>query len=1112
MLTLIKGRAGTGKTSFVIRDIKRRGDNGQTRLLFIVPEQYSHDAERQLCETCGDRFSLFAEVITFSRLSGRGLFVQDEIPPVPVDKGGQILILYNALKSVATELKVFGIKWMRAELLERLLDTIKELKSFGISSEKLIKAADAVSKPLGDKLCDLALILSAYNAFLHIRGNDSEDMLTLFADKIAKSTIEDISHIYFDGFSDFTGCELRVIGEFLKKNIDLTICLTCDDSDDGEAFSLPQTTEARLRELADRCGTEVRCEQPEMSDVAKAAELIFLEKNLFNYSQQSYDGRCDAITICVAATRYAECEQAAAAVLQRVRSGYRWRDIAVMARNWEDYTGLCESVFERYGIRFFTSGRTDVISKPPIALIEAVLDVAVLGWEYKPVFKYLKTGLAGLTQDECARLENYILKWGIRGSLWTGDWTLPPDVTLDVHGDREPNSADKRNAEEEVLEYINTLRRKVVGPITRLSGAIREDTAASVKIKALYYFLEEINLPAGLSEKAGRLENRGELRLAGEYLQIWDIIVNSLEQMIMILEDSPISLVEFRKLFLLVLSRCSVSVIPVSLDRTALGGMAMGRRRDLKCLIILGATDENMPLNSRAADTFSDTERLQLNKSNIGIPTGFVERLQREMNILYSTVTLPSHELVISYSADSNNRPSFIIDRITSMFGVDIIKPRQEEYMTMAEEPCFELALQYGNTNSSAAAEAAREYFCDFSPEASEALYASDVLLRSGRGTLSRDVVELLYGRTLMLSPGRVEDYYSCAYSLFLKSGLRLYPRTGERFDAPTAGIFIHKVLEGVSSEVKSTVGYKNAGEEMIRTLISQHTDKYISEEMHGFNGKDARFIYLFTRLEEDVKMIVEDLFSELRQSDFEPYGFEVSFQTTGGSENPAVSGCIDRVDVWHNDGKNYIRVVDYKTGKKSFSLSDVFYGKNMQMLIYLFALKNSNELSQSIMPHSGEIIPAGILYFPARNVIINAPRDAAEDKINKQREKELRRKGLVLKDPTVIEAMENGGIKKYLPVKIDSNGEFTGDSVMSSSEASLLSRHVERKLNEVRCCVLEGDIRCEPFKSPKENACTYCEFHPVCGFDEELGDRWRYHRNMKAADFWEEIIESDIE
>jgi len=329
-----------------------------------------------------------------------------------------------------------------------------------------------------------------------------------------------------------------------------------------------------------------------------------------------------------------------------------------------------------------------------------------------------------------------------------------------------------------------------------------------------------------------------------------------------------------------------------------------------------------------------------------------------------------------------------------------------------------------------------------------------------------------------------------------MQNGLRLAPRVAAEFDAPAAGVFMHYVLEGVTRDIKETVGFKNADEKLCRELTARYIEQYVHEELYDFEGKNARFIYLFRRIGEDAMRIVLDMLDELKKSDFEPLDFELDMTEFGAA------GVIDRIDGWEHDGKLYVRVIDYKTGKKSFRLSDVMYGRDMQMLIYLFAV---NE--QGAARYKRSIVPAGVLYAPARDMILSAKRSATEEALSKQREDGLKRGGLILNDPSVIEAMENGGEKRYLPVKRTKDGDFTGDSLIDSEQVGLLSGHISRMLGGAAAEILEGDVDCIPlYKSESDNACNYCDFHSVCAFDDEAGDKRRFVRKLKSAEIWETL------
>jgi len=373
-----------------------------------------------------------------------------------------------------------------------------------------------------------------------------------------------------------------------------------------------------------------------------------------------------------------------------------------------------------------------------------------------------------------------------------------------------------------------------------------------------------------------------------------------------------------------------------------------------------------------------------------------------------------------------------------------------------------------------------------------------------------------LYGQHITLSPSRVDKYYSCPYQHFMHSGLKLKPRVPAAFDAPMAGTFMHFVLEGISREIKETIGFNHVDDTSCKALAAKYIDEYISKYLFGFEGRNARFIYLFRRLEEDVIRILTDMIEELKLSDFVPLDFELDFSellknqkcgvhTAQGFDLSSLRGIVDRVDGWTHGDKLYLRVIDYKTGKKVFSLSDVMYGRDMQMLIYLFALQKYGALR-----YDAPIAPGGVLYVPARDVIIKSHRDASEEEISRARKKALRRGGLLLNDPLIIEAMELGEDKQYLPVKLSKDNEFKGDSLVSPEQIALIERHVAKMLGNAAMEILSGAIACQPmFKSESDNACLYCDFHMVCAFDEAAGGKRKFVRKMKTAEIWE-ILQRD--
>lgn len=1117
MLTLVLGRAGSGKTTSVMHDFNDRIDRGMTRLLYIVPEQYSHDAERQLLKICGDRLSLHGEVLSFSRLCSRVFAETGGAAVKLLDEGGRLLLMDRAVGAVADKLHVYGKADQKADFLEELVAISKEFKSACISPDTLEFAAASSGGPLREKLRDLSLITAAYDGYFDDEASNPDDRLNRLVRVMGNCSIFDSGHIYFDGFTDFMAQEMQVLEELLRMNANLTVCLTCDSvafggaDDGGEIFEASRKTALHLLRTASENG--VRCELVgrNTDGSGKAPELIYLEKNLFQYDNARYEGACRAIELHRAPTPGTECEYAASKVLELVRSGCRWRDIAVAVCDFDAYGPLVENIFEKYGIPVYVNRKSGINQKPPAALIEYVFDIIINGWDHASAFRYLKTGMTGIEPSDCDILENYVLQWRLRGRIWTReeDWILPPSgYERDFGGDNE-----------EKLRTINALRRSVVGPVAALQKKLRRAGSFGGKLKALYEFLVDIGLPKRISEKADAFVKAGDIQRGDEYRQLWEIIVRALDQFHDILGDQQGSNADFQRLWKLLISQYSIASIPVSLDRVGLGDLSRQRRRNLKHLIVIGATDDALPKTGAAGGLLSAGERMALQQLGVNLSGTAEERLYRAMNSVYLSLSLPTDKLILSYPrtgiGGGDKRPSFVVKRLKTMFSLTEQPVYDYAFRLSAPEPCFELAASAKSKPDSLTAAAAYEYI-SHSRETAERLQSAAGATDLSRGRLSGEAAAQLYGRELTMSASRVDKFYACRYLYFLQYGLNAKPRKPAGFDAPTAGTFMHYILENVTRDIKNGGGFGGVSEEQCRALTEKYVAIYVRDVLHRFKDKTSRFRYLFNRLVGDASFVVLDMVSELKNSDFVPLDFELEFSDTGDipphliadkGARLKVKGFVDRVDGWEHDGKLYLRVVDYKTGKKAFRLSDVWYGMNMQMLIYLFALHKNGSGR-----YERDIIPAAVLYAPARDEIIPASRNTEEAEIEALRLKRLRRSGLILCEESVIEAMEHGGGKKYLPVKLSKEGCFTGDSLAGLEQLGRLSSHIDKMLLQISGGIRKGSIDAEPyFKNENDNACLFCDYKAVCRFSEKDGDSRRYLKKLDTDETWA-LIEKEAE
>lgn len=1100
MLRLLIGKARTGKTATMIKEIAAAVEAKQGGRIVIVPEQYSHEAERELCAACGDSMSLYGEVFSFTGLARRIMTLCGGGAEQYLDKGGRLLCMALAADRVRPNLKVYGSSCRKAETQVMLLSALDELKTACVSADMLSAAAAEIGGILGDKLSDMALISEAYDAAVANGGADPVDRLSAVVESIYTAKLGAGKKIYVDGFIDFTRQEQQLLEALLFTGADMTVCMTVDSLDGtNEVYELSRRACRKLIAAAKERGTEVRIETAAQRELGP---LGYFADNMFTYAAPQLEGAVP-IALHRADSISAECEFAAARALELARDeGCRWRDIAIAVRGFEDYRDALENTFRLYSVPLYTARRSEIMTKPLPALVSGAYEIVQNGWEPEDVISYMGTGLTGLSISECDELSNYIFKWQLRGGAWAreGDWRQHPDG----YGGEYDEAAEER------LERINLLRRRLAAPLMGLQRRSAQAATAYEQAAALSRFFAELELPQRLTERAAELEKCGREELSQEYRQLWGIIVSALEQSAAILGDTELDGAQYAKLFMTTLSKYDVGTIPVSLDRVSAGDFDRMRRRSIKRLIVLGCSDERLPMTQESAGAFSEDERLRLAMEGIELGAGDGE-LWREFSLIYNCLSLPSEGLDLCVSAAGADgeplRPASVYNRAAEMFGLTVSPVDADNARLSASAPAVSLAANAFHGGNGTAA-AAAEFFKETEPARYSRLEAAAGM---SRGRLSPAAVEALYGAKPRMSASRIDKFSSCKFSYFCQYGLKAKPYEPAAFTPPEIGTFIHYVMENSVRRVKELGGFKQVDDETLSEICESVIEKYIHEELFDFGEKSSRFIYLFKRICADAKQIVADTAAELRSSDFQPIELELDFSKArdiapmelgGEGETVSLTGIADRVDGWVHEGKLYLRVVDYKTGKTDFSLSDVWYGMSLQLLLYLFTLQEGGSVRYGGM----ETVPAGVMYIPARNVIVNMDSEPGEDEVQKERDKSLRRSGIMLGDDELMEAWAQGKDKRYIPAKLSSKGKPSPDSVASLERMGQLSRHIKNCLTEMARQIHGGNIAADPYYSgQRETACLKCDYYEACYFsDGENGEHCRIQPGLSDKQVWE--------
>ncbi len=1085
MLTVLLGAAGSGKTKWIGEDLREKMASRRGMVL-LTPEQQSHRAERALAALCGPGFNLHGEVLSFTRMASRVFAEQGGLADAMPDRSGRLLLMALGLDSVGNKLRRGGGR-RRLDDLRQLSFTSEELRSAMVSPEMLLRVSEQAQGTIRDKLWDLGLVLEAYEAVTERLLGDRRDAVSRLAESVGESSVG-LGGVWVDGFTDFTAAELGVLEAILRRGSDLTVALTLPEGEEA-AFAVTEGSLRSLLDMARRRGTEVKLLR--LPDPPRDP-IRYLASRLYRYEAPAYRSGKKQVELCRMDSFAGECRWAASRIreLMAADPSLRYSDFALAAPGFRTRRGTVEAALREYGLPAFVEEAEELGKSSLAVFILSALSAVTSSWRGSDIIRCLRTGFGGLEPEETDELENYCLTWDLRGeNTWRREegWDLNPS-----------GYGQKKDHDEETLLRLNALRGRVSEPFGRLADALREPGRVHQSLSALSAFLEETGARETLRRRREALAAAGESAAAAACVRLWGALGECLGQLDAVLGEVTLPAEELLRLLELLFESREVGAIPAALDAVSLGSPARLRGMKPRVLLVVGADDDSLPELRAEAGIFSGEEKRALTDLGIRLGAGQEEELTRPLLELYSLAAAPREKLLLSWSGGEDSRPSLLIQRAAALLGtpVETEEKLQGRHLAAAPEPALSLALREGPW-----AEAVRACL---GPETVE-----DLRFRSARSRrpLRPETAGRLYGKELRLTPSRAETFYQCSYLYFLQYGLKARERKTAEFAAPESGTFIHYVLENVCRAVRDGGGFASFPEEELRRLTTRITEQFAAENFRPRQLRDKRFLYLFRRLSQTAEAIVLDVAGELAAGDFQPLDFELSFSDRDGDlpplrlEDVIVQGTVDRVDGWVDGDKLYLCVADYKTGKKKFSLTDVRYGLGIQMLVYLFLLS-----AEGGERYAREIVPAGVLYAPAREVLLDLPRSTSAGEIEKKRADTLRRSGLLLCDKRVLQAREHGEEPRYLPVKYR-DGVPAG-SVATAAQLGDLAAYVRRLLGQMGRALRRGEAQASPlYKNKTTGPCLWCPYGPVCGFDPRR-EKPRMELSLPEPEFWQSIRE----
>ena len=1110
------GPSGSGKSHRIYEEIMQRAAEEPGRnFLIIVPDQFTMQTQKDLVMRSDRDGILNIDVLSFGRLSHR---ILEEVgtKEMPVlDDTGKSLVLQKVAADLKEQLPAMGSLLHKQGYIHEVKSAISEFMQYGISTQDMDKLITSAQKrgALAMKLKDLKTLYRGFQNYIRDHFITTEETLDVLRRSLSKSKILKGSVVVFDGFTGFTPIQNRLIQELMRVCAETIVTVTIGVGEDpykmdGEQklFHLSKKTVADLEKLA----AEAEVERGEDLFVkggpnrfAKAPALHYLEQNLFRYQYEPYAGEQQEIHMFEALSPREEVHQTALYIRHLIREqGMTYRDIAVVIGDLEGYASYVETEFGQLEIPCFLDRTRGIVLNPMIEYIKSALQLYIKDFSYDTVFHFLRSGMADISREEIDELENYVIRTGARGYRTYS--RLFTRRTEELQG----NAEGSEQAEEKTMERLNRIRQQFMDAVEILHMGSREK--AGDYVSHLYDFLEQNQVQQKLLNYQQQFEKEGDLSRAREYAQIYRLVMDLLDQVYELLGEEEISRQEFADILEAGFGEITVGTIPQSVDRIVVGDMERTRLKQVKVLFFLGVNDGNIPKNASKGGIISDMDREFLIESGTEMAPSPRQQMYIQRLYLYLNMTKPSEQLYLSYAKVNSEgkgiRPSYLIDTVRKLFPamsveypqnrsrLEQIEGRQEgarylaeelrEYVegTLPEEERQDFYLMY------------RAYEAD---AAGRDLLTRAAFRRYRESGLSRIVARALYGQQLENSVSRLETYAACACRHFLQYGLSLQEREEFGFEASDMGTVYHAVLENFAGKLaESNLTWWDFTEDFAAKAVKESVEAYAATYGETVLYSSARNEYAITRMSRILTRTVLTLQKHLKQGSFQPDDYELSFRFAedldsihvdlSEDEKMHLQGRIDRIDVSEDTEHVYVKVIDYKSGNRKFDLAALYYGLQLQLVVYMNA---AMEMESRKHPDK-EIVPAALLYYHIDDPTIETPVELTDEQINEQILAKLRMNGVVNSDPGVVERLDRYMQDKsvVIPVEKKKDGSFSDRSgVLSREEMQLISSYVDAKIRSIGREILDGKIAANPYEKGNEEACTYCAYKKVCGFDGSI-------------------------
>ena len=1076
-IRIVNGRQTASKSEKIYTEISECIHRGEDRLFLIVPEQFTLNAERNLMEKAAVEGLMNVDVLSLKRLAFRVYSEVGGLTRKKIDRHGRQMLLQKSINDQKNQLTVYKKSATKRGFLEHISQMISNFKQEDIKPEMLedIQKEVADKTLLSAKLKDIQLIYQHFQTLLGEDRMDDDDEAVFLCQQIPKCSFLKGAKIWIYGFYTFSKHDFKVL-ECLARSVEtLTVTLTEDPDEvamDAMTFKIPKDTRETLYQIA--CDFDLTYETITLESIIKDQELSLLEKNLFSYQINSYPKVPQKCHFFQAKTPWEEIEYSASKLVALLRDGdFEPKDFVVLAP--DSYTNMIKKIFTVYHIPVFLDEVTQITDNILIEALLTLLDAIQNRFYTYDLLAYCKYGFTGLSKEEVETLENYTLRFGIKGKRWETPFTKTDD--------------------DDCIEALEKSRNQLMRPVLDLKKALQAKTNVEEKSIALMTYLETIGVENKMDEIIQTLNDKNLFEEAAIYNQVWNVLMEVLDQMVVTMEDSPIALKDYIQILHSGLSTYDIGVIPKTQNVVNVTDLIRSRNSKMKVLIAFGLNEGVFPSEGKSIGLLSEKEREILReKTALNLVNNEDYHYLQENYALYCLLSSPTDHVYFSMAntdAEGGSLlPSPLIEKILAIFPkmpIEIGESKEIissagaslngliDYLKAPEDNLnWQIAAQWYKTHSQ---------YKNLYDACLKAVHYQGI-----NDTLSSEQAQKLYYQEpfiLRTSISRLEKYRQCPFSHFVRYGLRPKERRDYKVDPLDIGNVMHELLDHLFKEIQQSgrqlATLTDEELQMMITKILHHILPDVREGVFDYEGSTRYLIRKVRRMGfKTAKMAAK----HLTNGEFEFKESEKKFvdQLTLEEGQVQIQGKIDRIDLYTVNNKEYVKIVDYKTSNHRLDLSEIYYGISLQLLVYL---EETLYLYQ-------DAIPGGAFYFHVDDPMLKIDHMDTEA-VAKALNQHFTMKGVYLDNDVIKEA-----IQKDQQFQIISSR----DNKWSLDEFDTVLDFIKQRIRGMLAEIIHGKISVEPYQLKGKTGCDYCPYQDVCQFDKHLpGQKYVYLREIKQKD-----------